>query len=239
METILITGVFVLAGTVKGVTGMGLPTTAVSLLGLWMAPGASAALLVMPGLATNLAQGRGPGLWRLLRRFWPLWGALFTTTIWMPRLPLAGPIGAHTILGGVLLAYGLWGLWRPRLPDLSPGSWWLEVVVGVASGVLTALTAVTTIPLVPYFQSLRLDKDDMVQALGVSFGGAMVALALRLHASGDHAVFTPQAFLALLAAFAGQWLGNRLRARMSVASFQRGLLLTFVCMGMLDLLRGG
>ena len=55
--------VFVLAGGVKGVTGMGLPTVAMSLLGLWMAPAQAAALLVMPSLVTNIAQCQGPA-WR-------------------------------------------------------------------------------------------------------------------------------------------------------------------------------
>jgi len=239
METILILGVFAAAGTVKGITGMGLPTVAVSLLGLWMAPGPASALLVMPGMATNVAQCRGPHLKSLLRRFWPLWCALVAATVWMPHMPSAWPLGAHSILGGVLLAYGLWGLWRPQLPDLSRHASWLGPSIGALSGVVTALTAVTTLPLVPYLQSLKLDKDDMVQALGVSFGAAMLALALRLHAGGQAVLFTPQAWVALLAAFAGQQVGNRLRARISVATFQRGLMLTFVCMGAANLLRGG
>jgi hypothetical protein len=65
--------VFVLAGAVKGITGMGLPTVAVSLLGLWMAPGQAAALLVTPSLATNFAQCRGPNLRRLAAMLWPAW----------------------------------------------------------------------------------------------------------------------------------------------------------------------
>jgi len=39
---------FVLAGLVKGVTGMGLPTVAIGLLGLVMAPAEAAALLITP-----------------------------------------------------------------------------------------------------------------------------------------------------------------------------------------------
>jgi hypothetical protein len=239
METIAIAGVFALAGMVKGITGMGLPTVGVTLLGLWMAPEAAAALLVMPGLATNVAQCRGPYLKSLVQRFWPLWCALVAATVWMPQLPGAWPLGAHSILGGVLLAYGTWGLWRPQLPDLASRASWLGPFAGAASGVLTALTAVTVVPLVPYLQALKLEKDEMVQALGLTFGIGMLAIAVRLHATGQPLILTPQGVLALLAAFAGQQLGNRLRARMSVVTFQRGLLLTFVFMGAVNLLRGG
>lgn len=38
-------------------------------------------------------------------------------------------------------------------------------------------------PLVPYMQSLRLQKDELVQALGLTFGVATIALAVRLGTS--------------------------------------------------------
>lgn len=59
-QLLFVVVVFVLAGGVKGVTGMGLPTVAVSLLGLWLAPAQATALLLAPSLATNVAQCRGP-----------------------------------------------------------------------------------------------------------------------------------------------------------------------------------
>ncbi len=47
---------FVLAGLVKGVTGMSLPTVAMGLLGSIMAPASAAALLVLPSFVTNIWQ---------------------------------------------------------------------------------------------------------------------------------------------------------------------------------------
>jgi len=47
---------FVLAGFVKGVIGMGLPTVLVGLLSLVMSPAQAAALLVVPSLITNIWQ---------------------------------------------------------------------------------------------------------------------------------------------------------------------------------------
>ena len=52
----LITFTFLLAGFVKGVIGLGLPTVAVGLLGLVMPPAEAAALLVVPSMVTNLWQ---------------------------------------------------------------------------------------------------------------------------------------------------------------------------------------
>ncbi|HCZ16665.1 MAG TPA: hypothetical protein DHV85_19190, partial [Candidatus Accumulibacter sp.] len=60
---------FVLAGWVKGVVGMGLPTVAMGAFGLLMPPVQAAALLVVPSLVTNLWQLLdGRDLLALLRR---------------------------------------------------------------------------------------------------------------------------------------------------------------------------
>lgn len=45
---------FLLAGFVKGVVGLGLPTVAVGMLGLVMPPAQAAALLVAPSMVTNV-----------------------------------------------------------------------------------------------------------------------------------------------------------------------------------------
>ena len=56
--TLAAAGVFAVAGVVKGVVGLGLPTVAMALLALWMAPAQAAALLIVPSLLTNLWQMR-------------------------------------------------------------------------------------------------------------------------------------------------------------------------------------
>ena len=47
---------FLLAGTVKGVVGLGLPTVAMGMLGLAIAPAQAAALLIIPSIVTNAWQ---------------------------------------------------------------------------------------------------------------------------------------------------------------------------------------
>ncbi|MDR7332822.1 sulfite exporter TauE/SafE family protein [Roseateles asaccharophilus] len=234
--------VFVIAGCVKGVTGMGLPTVAMSLLGLWMPAAQAAALLVAPSLATNLSQCRGPHLRPLAARLWPGWVALAAVTALAPGIGSADlSSAANRWLGGVLVGYGLWGLWRPTLPDLSHTSRWAVALAGAATGLVTALTAVFVLPWVPYLQSLRLDKAAMVQALGLSFTVATLALALRLQTvwppGWDSAPAWAATGAALAGAFAGLWLGERLRGRFDAATFQKALLLVFIALGTANLLR--
>lgn len=242
MQVLMVAAVFALAGGVKGITGMGLPTVAMSLLGLWMPPAQAAALLVVPSLATNLAQCRGPHLRQLSARLWPGWLAIALFTALAPGLGGEAPAGsASRWLGGVLVAYGLWGLWRPALPDLSGSGRWVGAVAGMATGLVTSLTAVFVLPWVPYLQALRLDKDATVQALGLSFTVATLALAFRLQGSAPAGWMSAQTAMALGAAlagaFAGLKLGERLRGRLAGPAFQRALFLVFVALGATNLVR--
>lgn len=224
--------VFVLAGAVKGVTGMGLPLVAISLLGLVMAPAQAAALLVLPSLATNVAQCRGPHARRLVRLLWPLWVGLAVGTVFAPGLGDRGSaVDGRRLLGVVLVVYGLWGLWRPAVPDVTRFGRWAGVVVGLATGAVSALTAVFAVPMVPWLQALKLDKDEMVQALGLCFTVATLALAVRLQASDALRLWAPPSVLALVAAFAGLAVGSVVRARLSSAAFQRVLFIVFIGLG--------
>ncbi|RZJ15749.1 MAG: sulfite exporter TauE/SafE family protein [Acidovorax sp.] len=243
-QLLMVMAVFVLAGGVKGVTGMGLPTVAMSLLGLWMVPVQAAALLVVPSLATNVAQCRGPHLRMLATRLWPGWVAIFIVTVAAPEWSSTASADiARLWLGAILIAYGAWGLWRPVLPDLSARSPWLSAVAGATTGAATALTAVFVLPWVPYLQALRLEKDQMVQALGLSFTVATVALAVRVQASASAGWWSASGSiavcLALVGAFAGLKVGEALRGRLAGPSFQKALFLVFIALGLTNLVRAG
>src|SRR5215475_13061383 len=70
---VAIAGAFLLAGFVKRVIGLGLPTVSIGLLGLLMTPAQAAAILVVPSFFTNIWPAVvGGGLLALVRRVWPL-----------------------------------------------------------------------------------------------------------------------------------------------------------------------
>lgn len=247
METwqfVTVVVVFVLAGGVKGVTGMGLPTVAMSLLVLWMTPLQAAAMLILPSLATNVAQCRGPHARRLAARLWPGWTAIAVVTVTAPGFGTqASTASARAWLGAILIAYGVWGLRRRALPDLSGRGAWLGAIAGAATGVVTAMTAVFVLPWVAYLQTLRLGKDELVQALGLSFTIATLALAVRVQiavpswwwaASGVLA-----AGLSLGAALVGLRFGEALRARLAGPEFQKALFIVFIALGLANLARAG
>jgi hypothetical protein len=81
--------IFLVAGAVRGVLGMGLPTVAMGLLGLVLPVAEGAALLMLPSRVTNLWQMlRGNALVPLCRRLWPM---VLGADGWRPVPPFTPP----------------------------------------------------------------------------------------------------------------------------------------------------
>lgn len=235
------TATFFGAGIVKGVTGMGLPTVAMAVLGALISPLMAASLLIVPSFVTNVWQLLvGPGLGRLLMRFWPMMLGIVAGTFLGAAWLAAGDTGLTTLaLGVALTAYAGYTLLARQLrvpPGLAP---WLSPLVGGATGLIAGGTGVFVIPAVPWLQALGLPRDDLVQALGLSFTVSTIALALGL---GAHGALQWQSFgasvLAILPALAGMWVGQRLRHRISPARFRLVFLICLLLLGLEMATRG-
>lgn len=95
---VVIASTFVLAGFVKGVIGLGLPTVAMGLLAIVMPPAQAASLLVVPSLLTNVWQALGPDLAPLVRRLWPMLLAICLGT-WLGGGLLTADDGTRASIG--------------------------------------------------------------------------------------------------------------------------------------------
>lgn len=222
--SLLVVATFLLAGTVKGVIGLGLPTVAMGLLGLAMAPSQAAALLIIPATVTNLWQlAFGGHLSVLVRRLWPMLLAISigtgAGTLW---IAMADSHWVVRGLGGALLLHALSGLCLPTLRVGSQTEIWLGPICGAITGIITSATGVFVIPAVPYLQALGLSKDELVQALGLSFTVSTLALAAGLlwHGSLGGGELSAS-LLALVPAVLGMLLGQWLRQRISAVLFRR------------------
>lgn len=143
---------FFAAGTVKGVTGMGLPTVAMGVLGALISPLAAASLLIVPSFVTNVWQlFEGPAFKPIARRLWPMMLAILVGTMLGAGWPARGDTGTTTVVLGVaLMTYAGYTLLARQLsvpariePVLSP-------MVGAVTGVVSGATGVFVIPAVPY-----------------------------------------------------------------------------------------
>jgi uncharacterized membrane protein YfcA len=215
---------FLLAGFVKGVIGLGLPTVSMGLLSLVMPPAKAASLLIVPSFVTNVWQlAAGQNFRRLAFRLWPMLAGVVAGTLAGTGLLTGSHAGqAAGALGVLLVLYAVLGLTSVRFavaPETEP---WLGPMIGALTGLVTAATGVFVIPAVPYLGALNLEKEAMIQALGLSFTISTIALAAALAAGGAFNFGDIGASTAALApALLGMAAGGALRGRFSEQTFRR------------------
>ncbi|NDL63782.1 sulfite exporter TauE/SafE family protein [Acerihabitans arboris] len=235
LYTLLIGATFLTAGTVKGAIGLGLPTVAMGMLGVVMPPAQAAALLIIPSLVTNIWQlFSGPHWARLCRRLWPMLLAVCLGT-WYGTGVMAGPMAGWTslMLGILLMVYALVSLVNRQARVSAAAEKWLGPLAGLVTGLMTGATGVFVIPAVPWLNALALERDDLIQALGLSFTVSTLALAASL-AWHDLLTFSALglSLLAVIPALAGMFFGGYLRARLSHRVFRRCFFLGLLGLGM-------
>ena len=229
-----IAAAFFLAGVVKGVTGMGLPTVAMGALGALLSPIAAANLLILPSLVTNVWQLiAGPAFRPLITRLWPMMLAIGVGTMLGTSLLAGGDTTLSTaMLGAALVLYAGYTLMARPFSVSTSAERWLSVPIGMITGVLTGCTGVFVMPAVPYLQALRLDKDDLIQALGLSFTVSTVTLAAGLWWRGAFAVDNLLlSALSIVPALAGMWAGQVVRSLISPTTFRRWFLIGLMLLG--------
>jgi uncharacterized membrane protein YfcA len=210
------------------------------LLGLVMPPVEAAALLVVPSLVTNVWQlVAGPSFIALLRRFATLMvGVCLGTAVGIGLLTGGTAVFATVALGAVLAAYGAIGFISARFTVSPRSERWLSPLIGLVTGFLTGATGVFVIPAVPYFNSLGLEKEELIQTLGLSFTVSTLALALGLMASGQfQASVASSSLLALLPALGGMFLGQGVRNRLKPEVFRRWFFVGLLILGMYMVVR--
>ena len=109
---------------------------------------------------------------------------------------------------------------------------WVGGIVGVVTGAISAATGVQVIPSVPYLQAIGMEREELVQALGVFFTVATLALGATLTASGLITATTalPGA-VAMAASFGGMFIGQVVRSRIQPEVFRRLFHVSMILLG--------
>jgi uncharacterized protein len=231
---LLIAAAFLLAGFIKGVIGLGLPTVAMGLLAVTMPPPQALAIVIVPAIVTNIWQTFvGPYLRDIVGRLWPLMVGV-VVGIWLNRGMLTGPYARYgtIVLGVLLMIYAFVGLSRFSFKVARRNEKWVGGIVGVTTGLISATTGVQVLPSMPFMQAIGMEKDELVQALGVFFTVATLGLAVNLTSSGllSAATALPGA-VAMVCSFAGMFIGQALRSRMQPEAFRRWFLIAMILLG--------
>ena len=230
---IVIAGTFLIAGTVKGVIGLGLPTISLGLLTLSFDLTSAMALLLVPSFITNLWQAVvGGHFFSLLSRIWPFF-LMATGTVWLGALALT-EVDLYllsALLGGLLMLYALLSLAGFRLSISERQASWLGPFLGAANGILTGMTGSFVVPGVLFLQSLGLSRDQLIQAMGILFTLSTLALGLALKGNDllafDLGIISTSA---VVPALLGMVIGQRIRQNLPEALFRKAL---FIAIGVL------
>ncbi len=224
----LIAMVFAGAGYIKGVIGLGLPTIATAMMGLFLTPVQAASIVVVPALLTNVWQmWNGQHLLVLLRRLAPMLVAIVVATVATAGIVARADVKVTVAcLGVALIAYAAYALWGPQFRVGPRYEGLFGLLIGIATGCISGTTGVFVVPSIPFLQALDLDKDEMVQGIGITAftSAAGLALGLGVHGSLRGDVALPVA-VALIAAFAGMGLGQVLRDGLALSTFRRWVLI--------------
>lgn len=226
-------------GLVKGTTGIGLPMVAMPIMVLAVDVPTAVALMTFPILASNIVQGVQGGRWKtVIKRFWPLsavqplgmiGGALILT--WADQRILIG------ILGGMVVFFVVAVQFQPNWHISAPLERLLTPVVGAFSGLSGGLSSFFGLPIAMYLLMLRLEKDDFVSAVGVTytFGGVSLIVVLGAFGLLGQQLYL-YSILSIPVVLVGVWLGNILRARLDPATFRKAVLIILFIAG-LNLIR--
>ena len=225
---------FLAAGFVKGVVGLGLPTIVLGVLTTTYGITPAIALMLVPSLVTNAIQGlSGRSALAVARRLWPLLlTAALGIVVGAGVLAKSSGKGPAVALGLLIVLHGAISLLGPKLPEPGRHEAWLSPVIGLANGLITGFTGSSILPAMLYIQALGLDKERLVQAMGLIFG---VSTAVLIAAFARYELLTPRlaslSALALIPAILGLVLGARLRQRIAEDRFRRLLFIVLIALG--------
>jgi uncharacterized membrane protein YfcA len=231
----IVATVFTLAGAVKGVIGLGLPTVSLALLVLVLPITEAIALMIIPSIVTNIWQGAvGGRAMEIVKRLWPMF-ILTCLTVWIGAGVLVGAdaLIVTGVLGLLLALYSGYSLTRPQVPPPGRHEVWMTPAVGAVAGFFTGLTGSFVVPGTLYLQALGLPRDTLVQAMGIAFTICTAALWVAMGARGLlGSDVTLVSAGALIPATLGMVAGQRLRRLLPEATFRKVFFAALLAMGL-------
>ncbi len=229
------------AGFVKGAVGFAMPMIMVSAFGSFLPAEVGLALLILPTVATNVAQAFRQG-WRAA------WASVVKYRLHIGMVVLFIPISAQLVrfipqgwmyglLGVPITAFAVLQLAGRSLAIAIRHRARAESGLGVIGGLYGGISGIWGPPLIVYLLSTGAGKQETVRVQGVVFMiGAVVLLGSHLTSGVLNAQTLPLSAMMVVPAMAGMWLGFGLHDRLDAVRFRRWTLILLALTG-LNLLR--
>ena len=240
-ELIFVLSAIAIAGGVKGVFGIGFPTTAIALSSILIDARLAVTLVTLPILSTNTLQiFFGPNPADIFRRYWKLLALMMPIALVVAYLSTEVPTTILTvIIALMIIAFALVSMtqWAPRIPKRLDGP--AQLTTGAVSGVVAGLTLLWAPPMMVYLLSRQVDRKELIGVLGLTLGVGTLPVLVGYVANGNltGSTLTLSALLVPVAVIP-QVLGELVGRRIAPQRFRGYLLWMFLIFGFVLLARG-
>lgn len=233
----IVLGLFLLAAFLGGFAS-GLAGFAMGFVvaGIWLhiiTPIQTAALIIGYGLWTQ-----GYGVWKLRHALdWRLLAPfIIGGTVGVPLgtllLTYIDPAYMRSLVGALLVLYGIYGLTQPALKPVSAGAG-ADGGVGFFNGMLCGLTGFPALVITIWCQLRGWSKDVQRAVFQPVMLAAIVATAISLSFTGVVTMEIVKLYvLGLPALLAGLWIGFKLYGKLDDVAFRKLILVLLVCAGL-------
>jgi len=164
-------GIFFLGGLVKGTIGVGLPTVTLTLLSFFFDIKDSISFILIPVILTNLVQMLdGKELKSIFQqtKFFLVTSVVFV----IPGFLVLRAINSNTILlilASLLVLNSCLVLFNKIITIKKHTSFQTQFWIGALTGITTGVTSIYTMPFIFLIQSLKFNKEKLIQLMGLSF----------------------------------------------------------------------
>ena len=229
---IIILSVFI-GGIVKGSVGIGMSMFSVPIIAFLFPPTKAMMLLCFPVIFTNFLQmdiKKGIGTFRFL----PMFLALFLGLVIGGKLILNLSFSYISIaISLVIIFFTSLNFFGINLKNLKKTNEKIaSIFIGFFSGILGGLTTFYAPPIITFLISINIDKELFIRTTATMYFFASIPLysSMIFHGLGNYYDLIMSLALTLPAIF-GQFLGSKIRTKLSNQIFQKLILLILIIIG--------
>lgn len=230
----LVVGAFLLGGTIKGIIGVGLPVITFGILSSFMPVQQVVGYMAIPIIITNLGQTIHSGNpMPTVKRFWPVIVCLVIGVTLSAQLVVkVDPHVIYIIIGPTVIAFAVINLLKPDLSFPPRYEKPLGFLAGSLGGLLGGIATIWGPPISMYLIALKLEKDELIRAIGLIWLCASVPLiAAYIYYDILNAQTWQISAIATVPAMAGFYIGAWLRKFISQEVFKKTVLIFLIFIG--------
>lgn len=233
-ENFITYAIFLIAGTIKGMLGVGLPTSAIALLCIFFEPSYAISLMPIPKLITNFRQFYSvKDKMSVIKRYRFFSFASVFSIIITSYFFLGSKIDLRLFIGIVIIFFCLTQILKVKIKIKEEKDSYFQLFFGFFGGFVGALTTIWSPSMMVYLLSKNLKKEEFIAAAGYLLSVVSVPLFFGYLAAGliDEEIFITS-ILGCFFAILGFNLGAKLRNLVSEIIFKYFLLLFFFISGL-------